>query len=80
MPENPLLDADVDGRYHARGLSERARAVVEEVAARHGVAVVDGRRWMPADAFFDLVHLFPDVGGFERLLTDVIHAALADAT
>jgi len=76
MPENPLLEADRDGRYHRLGFSERAAAVIGTVADRHGIRVVDGRRWMPAEAFLDFLHLFPDVSGFqtpfaEEILRDI---------
>jgi hypothetical protein len=74
-PENPLLDLDRDGRYHRLGFSDRAAAIIETVAARHGVRVVDGRRWMPAEAFMDFLHLFPDVSGFQAPLAEEIRRA-----
>jgi hypothetical protein len=76
MPENPVLDADTAGRYHDPALSDRAAGLVRTVARRQGVDVVDGRRWMPAEAFFDLLHLFPDVSGFQRPLAEEIVRAL----
>ena len=76
MPENPLLDLDRDGRYHRVGFSNKAADIIETVATRYGVRVVDGRRWMPADAFFDFVHLFPDVGGFQTPLAEEIVRAV----
>jgi len=66
MPENPLLDDDPTGRYHRPGFSERAAELIREVAARHHIRVVDGRRWMSADRFADLVHVFPDLSGFQE--------------
>ncbi len=76
MPENPLLDLDRDGRYHRVGFSDRAAPIIEAVAARHGLRVVDGRRWMPAEAFMDFVHLFPDVSGFQvPLAEEIVRAA-----
>jgi len=72
MPENPLLDLDRDGRYHRIGFSDHAAAIIEEVAARHDLRVVDGRRWMPAESFMDFVHLFPDVSGFQVPLAQEI--------
>ena len=75
MPENPLLDADNAGTYHRPGFSDRATALIEQVAARHRIRVVDGRRWMPADRFVDFVHVFPDVSGFQDLLAnEILHA------
>ena len=74
-PENPLLDLDTAGRYHRLGFSDRAAGIIETVAARHGVRVVDGRRWMPADAFMDFLHLFPDVSGFQVPLAEEIRRA-----
>ncbi len=75
MPENPLLAADDEGLYHRPGFSDRAAALIAAVAARHGLRVVDGRRWMPAEAFVDFVHLFPDVSGFQdRLAAEILHA------
>ena len=76
MPENPVLDADTAGRYHDPALSDRAADLIRTVADRHGVEVVDARRWMPAEAFFDLLHLFPDVSGFQRPLAEEIVRAL----
>jgi len=72
MPENPLLDADRDGTYHRLGFSERSAALIRQVAAHHGVRVVDARRWMPADAFVDFQHLFPDLSGFQNPLAEEI--------
>jgi hypothetical protein len=74
-PENPLLDLDREGRYHRLGFSDRAAGIIETVAARHGMRVVDGRRWMPAEAFMDFVHLFPDVSGFQVPLAEEIRRA-----
>ena len=76
MPENPLLDLDRDGHYRRGfGFSDRAAPIIEAVAARHGLRVVDGRRWMPAEAFMDFVHLFPDVSGFQvPLAAEIVRA------
>jgi hypothetical protein len=75
MPENPLLDDDVDGRYHRPGFSERAAELIGQIAARHHIPVVDGRRWMPADRFVDFVHVFPDISGFQDpLASEILHA------
>ncbi|MBX3025604.1 hypothetical protein KF840_11925 [bacterium] len=73
-PENPLLDADAAGRYHEPGFSDAAAARIAAVAAAHGARVVDGRRWLPADAFFDFLHPFPDVSGLQGpLATEILH-------
>jgi len=72
MPENPLLDADREGRYHRLGFSARAAEVIGRVAARHAVRVVDGRRWLPAEAFIDFQHPWPDVSGFQVPLAEEI--------
>jgi hypothetical protein len=71
-----LLDLDRDGRYHRVGFSDHAAAIITEVAARHDLRVVDGRRWMPAESFMDFVHLFPDVSGFQvPLAQEIVRAA-----
>src|SRR5207245_5929653 len=57
MPENPLLDGDTSGQYHQPAIAERGVELIRSAAASHGVRVVDARRWMPAEAFLDLVHL-----------------------
>jgi hypothetical protein len=72
LPENPLLDADREGRYHRPGFSDRAAEIIRDVARRHGATVVDGRRWMPAESFVDLVHLMPDLSGFQKPLAELI--------
>jgi hypothetical protein len=76
MPENPLLDADTDGRFHRLGFSDRAATIIQDVAAQHGLRVVDGRRWLPATAFIDFQHLFPDVSGFQQPLAQEVLNAL----
>lgn len=74
-PENPLLDADVQGRYHEPGFSDAVAARVAAVAAPYHVPVVDGRRWLPPEAFFDFLHPFPDVSGLQRpLAAEILHA------
>jgi hypothetical protein len=71
-PQNPLLDEDVQGEYHRADALAAADDLVAATARRHGVGIVDGRRWMPADAFLDLDHLFPDQDAFQtRLATEV---------
>jgi len=75
MPEHPVLEQDVAGRWHEPGRSDRAFDVVRRVADAAGVPVVDGRGWMPAEAFLDLDHLFPELSGFHvRLAEEVAHA------
>jgi hypothetical protein len=75
MPENPLLADDADGTYHRPGFSDRMAGLITETAARYGIPVVDGRTWLPADAFADFVHVFPDLSGFQRpLAQEILHA------
>jgi hypothetical protein len=76
VPENPILAEDRDGVFHAPGFSDRARDVVASTAARHGIAFVDARAWMPASGFLDLDHLLPDLSGVQRPLAEVIVHAL----
>jgi hypothetical protein len=76
MPENPVFEQDTEGKYHRPGFSDHASAIVRRIADRHGVRVADGRRWMPASAFLDFVHLMPDVSGFQKPL---VHEVLRDA-
>lgn len=76
MPENPLLADDPEGRYHRRGFSERAAALIGAAATRHGLQVVDGRRWVPAEGFIDFIHVWPDVSGFQtHLAEEILRAA-----
>lgn len=76
MPENPLLEQDREARYHRPGFSDRGVELIREVAERHGIRVVDGRRWMPAETFADLNHVMPDVSGFQRPLAKEILDAI----
>jgi hypothetical protein len=77
MPEHPVLAQDVAGRYHDPVRDARAFAVVTEIAARHGVPVTDGRRWLPAEAFIDFDHPVPELGGFHVRLAEDVADALA---
>jgi hypothetical protein len=77
MPENPTLELDVTGEYHRPGASDAAEALLEQTAARHRVPFVDGRRWMPAEAFVDFDHLLPELSGFQTPLVEEIVRALA---
>lgn len=76
MPANPLLEQDRAGEYHKPGFSDEAAGVIRRAAERRHIPVVDGRRWMPAEAFFDLVHLFPDLSGFQKPFARTIVDAL----
>ena len=76
MPENPLLAADTGGAYHNLAFSERSAALIRTLAARHGVAVIDGRHWLAAPAFADFNHVFPDISGFQTPLAQEILNAL----
>lgn len=74
LPENPILDQDVAGLYHEPGFSDVVAQRIAAVAAAHDVPVADGRRWLPAEAFFDFLHPFPDVSGLQRpLATEILH-------
>ncbi len=76
LPENPLLSEDDAGEYRNAESARRGAEVIEQIAARHGVDVIDARRAMPASAFFDLDHLAPDVAGFEPYLAERLVDAL----
>lgn len=76
MPENPILDLDTKGEYHRLGRSDRDATLISETAERHGLSVVDGRRWMPAEAFMDFDHLWRDLSAFETPLAREIANAL----
>lgn len=74
MPENPLLDLDTQGVYHRPGFSDRAAQLIAQAAGRYHIQVVDGRRWMPPEAFADFLHLMPDISGFQTpLVQEILH-------
>ena len=77
MPEHPVLAQDAAGRYHDAARSARAFELIAESAGRHGIPVTDGRRWLPASAFIDFDHPFPELGGFHARLADEVADALA---
>ncbi len=76
MPENPIVELDTRGDYHQPGRSEREATLIRAAAERHGLSVVDGRRWMPAEAFMDFDHLWRDLSAFETPLAREIANAL----
>ncbi len=76
MPENPILDLDTSGDYHHLERSDQEAALIRAAAERHGLSVVDGRRWMSADAFMDFDHLWRDLSAFETPLAREIASAL----
>ena len=76
MPENPILDLDTSGDYHHLERSDREAALIRAAAERHGLSVVDGRRWMSAEAFMDFDHLWRDLSAFETPLSREIASAL----
>ena len=80
MPENPLLDGDVAGEYHVAGFSAAAADVIRTLAARHHFILVDGRRWLPAEAFLDLDHVLPELSGFQRPLAAEISRRIANGS
>jgi hypothetical protein len=77
MPVHPVLAQDVAGRYHDPVREAQALALITGIAARHEVPVTDGRRWLPADAFIDFDHPFPELGGFHTRLAEEVVDALA---
>jgi hypothetical protein len=73
MPENPLLDLDVKGEFHRPEISQQAARLVREIADRHGVSVMDGRRWLPVDCFLDFDHPLFKLEEFEwRLAAEIL--------
>ncbi len=76
MPENPIVELDTRGDYHQLGRSEREATLIRAAAERHGLSLVDGRRWMPAEAFMDFDHLWRDLSAFETPLAREIANAL----
>lgn len=76
MPETPLLQLDTAGRFHHPGASDAAAEYIRRAAARHQIAIVDARDWMPAEAFIDFDHLMPDLSGFQRPLAKEIVSAV----
>jgi hypothetical protein len=75
MPENPILDLDTTGEFHRPEISQRASRLIREIAGRHGVPVVDGRRWLPVDCYLDFDHPLFKLEELERhLAREVIHA------
>ena len=75
-PENPILAEDTAGEFHRPGLTDRAAQLVDEIAASHGTAVVDARRWLPAECFLDFDHPIWNLEDLERPLAEEIVDAL----
>jgi hypothetical protein len=76
MPENPQLAADSGGAYHDPAFSARSAELIAAIAARHGVTVIDGRAWLPATAFADFNHVFPEFSDFQTPLAQAMLDAL----
>ncbi len=75
MPENPLLDLDTQERYHHPNQNEQAAQVSIKLAKKHGVPVIDGRRWLPVDCFLDFHHPLFEPQLFEdRLSKELLNA------
>ena len=72
LPENPILAEDTSGEFHRLGLADQAARLVDEIAESHGVAVVDARRWLPAECFLDFDHPIWNLGALERPLAKEI--------
>jgi hypothetical protein len=72
MPDNPVLEQDLAGRFSQAGFRDRAAQVIGEVAARERARVVDGAGWLGPEDFLDFHHPLPDVGGLQRPLAQEI--------
>ena len=79
LPRNPVLDQDAAGLYHSAKLEDDSAALIHAAAGRHGIRVVDARRWVPAGGFFDFVHVFPNYRDFQEPLAGELAGALASA-
>ena len=75
-PRNPLLEQDRDGEFGDYEKARGANDLIGQVAARHGVPVIDASGVMPSTAYFDLDHLAPDLAGFEPFLAEQLADAL----
>jgi hypothetical protein len=76
MPENPILADDTAGVFHRPGLADKAALLAKELAAAHGIPVVDARRWLGADRFLDFDHPIVQLEVFEQRLAEEIVNAL----
>lgn len=72
MPDNPVLEQDLAGRFSRAGFRDRAAQVIGEVAARERARVVDGAGWLRPEDFLDFHHPLPEVGGLQRPLAQEI--------
>lgn len=68
MPENPLLRADSQRRWHDPDRAAAAFRLIAEATARHRATLVDARRWLAAEEFLDFDHPFPGLSSFHDAL------------
>jgi len=76
MPENPVLAQDGKKELHRPGRLAYAAKLATDLAARHGIPVIDARAWLPASAFLDFHHPIFEPERFERLMAEEILNAL----
>jgi hypothetical protein len=76
MPENPILDLDTRHELHRPVVLDQGVALVEGMGARYGIQVIDGRRWLPVEAFLDFHHPLFAPQQFEALLAREILDAI----
>jgi hypothetical protein len=76
MPQNPVLDAPEAADFRLPGLSESIFPLIESLAQRYAVPLVDARHWVPATGFFDFGHVLPNLRAFQEPLAREIAAAL----
>lgn len=76
MPENPLLAEDTVGVFHRPGLADEGARIAVALGASHGIPVVDGREWLPADRFLDFDHPIFQLEDLEQPLAQEIVNAL----
>jgi hypothetical protein len=72
MPENPILADDLAGEFHRPELAPAAATLVEAIAAKHGVAFVDARGWLPTESFLDFDHPIIELDRFDTGLAAAI--------
>ena len=72
MPENPLLSLPQAERFRDAKREELGMQEILAAARARGVEVVDARRWFELESFLDLDHIFPQTGGLEERLAEVM--------
>ena len=76
FPENPILDLDIRNELHRPAILEAGAEIMHKLGARHGVRVIDGRRWLPAESYLDFDHPIFDMHLFEEKMAREILDAL----